>query len=56
MGLFIIFMAGTILHYYLPVSGAYGVYIEGVLLGVIVALHVNKVINMYHETCRREGE
>lgn len=54
MGIFIIFMAGTILHHYMPVPGVYGVYFEGFVLGVVVVLHVNKVILVYKMT--EEGD
>lgn len=50
IGLFIIFMAGAILHRYLPMPGAYGVHVEGLFLGVIVALHVKRVILVYEGT------
>jgi len=50
IGLFIIFMAGTILHYYVPVSGPYGVHIEGVLLGIFTVLHFRRVLQVWWET------
>ena len=50
IGLFIIFMAGTILHHYVPVSGPYGVYIEGILLGIMVIIHGNRVLEIYEKT------
>jgi len=50
IGLFIIFMAGTILHYYVPVSGPYGVHIEGVLLGIFTVLHLRRVLQVWWET------
>lgn len=56
IGLFIIFMAGAILHHYLPMPGTYGVHYEGIFLGVIVVLHVKRVLEVYEETGRTEDE
>jgi len=56
VGIFIIFMGGTILHYYFPVSGDYGVYIEGIILGVLVVVHVNRVAQVYREAIRRRED
>lgn len=50
IGLFIIFMSGTILHDYLPMPGSYGVHIEGIFLGVIVVLHLKRTFDVYEET------
>ena len=47
IGLFIIFMAGTILHHYLPLPGDYGVHFEGIFLGVVVVLHLGRVVEAY---------
>ena len=50
IGLFIILMAGTILHHYLPFPGDYGVHLEGVLIGIFVVLHIKRVLVVYQMT------
>ena len=56
VGLFIIFMVGTFMHYYFPVSGDYGVHFEGLILGVLVALHLNRVAHVWRELVSRREE
>jgi hypothetical protein len=56
IGIFIIFMAGTILHHYIPLPGASGVYFEGIFLGIVVVLHVKRVLAVYEETRGTEDE
>lgn len=56
MGIFIIFMAGTILHHYMPLPGAFGVYVEGIILGILVILHGNRVLEAYEKSGRGTDE
>lgn len=56
IGIFIIFMAGTILHHYIPLPGAFGVYFEGIFLGIVVVLHGNRVLELYEKTGRGPDE
>ncbi len=56
IGIFIIFMAGTILHHYIPLPGVYGVYFEGILLGIMVILHGNRVLDLYERSGRGPDE
>lgn len=56
VGLCIIFVAGTILHHYLPVPGTYGVLFEGLVLGIVVVLHVNRVAEVYQITEKDKNE
>jgi len=54
IGLFIILMAGTILHHYLPFPGEYGVHWEGILIGIFVVLHVKRVAYLYQATGEKD--
>ena len=50
VGFCIIFVAGTILHNYMPVPGYYGVDFEGLVLGIVVVLHIKRVAAVYQMT------
>ena len=56
VGVFVIFVVGAILHYYMPVRHENGVIIEGVLLGIITAYHLNKVYKEYKSRVPNDEE
>lgn len=44
--IFVVFMVGTLLHYYIPIEGSYGIHIEGVMLGAALIFGTRKCLSI----------